>query len=101
MSKKIENLSSNNFMSSELKINNLLDHKFKERLAVSKEFHQRILDSSFTKKAPTTYFFWYAAAGLALLISLNVFSIRSHSEQKRNEYLKEFYNNDWNNSTIF
>lgn len=100
MSKKLENQSSNNYMHSEPNMEDILNHKFKARIDVSSELHYRILEVTSAKKVSAN-FHWYVAAGLAILICLNVFSIRTYYKQVKNEQLKEFYTNDWNNPTIF
>lgn len=96
----MNDLSSKYNMNSEFEMDDLLNYKFKERLTVPNDLHKQIIDSTATKKQTTTIF-WFAAAGLAILICLNVFSIRNYNKQVRNERLKEFYTNNWNNSTIF
>jgi hypothetical protein len=100
MSKKMNDSTSKYNMNSEFDTEDLLNFKFKERLNISNDLHKRIIDSSAAKKQ-TTNLSWFAAAGLAILICLNVFSIRNYNKQVRNERLKEFYTNNWNNSTIF
>jgi hypothetical protein len=100
MSKKIENLSSNSQMNSDQNMEDLLNHKFKQRIDVSNKLHQRILEST-TIKIQTSKTFWYVAAGLAILISLNIFSIQTYHKQVKNERLKEYYTNNWNNSSIY
>ena len=100
MSKKIDLSSSKHNMNTKQKMEDLLNHKFKQRLEVSKELHSKILESTTIEKE-TSYIHWYVAAGLAILISLNVFSIRTYNKQVKNERLKEYYSNNWNNSSIF
>lgn len=99
MRKKIQGMSSYNHMNAEQNMEDLLNHKFKERFEVSNELHHRILESSSEKR--TSNFYWFAAAGIVVLILLNVFSIRTYTKQLKSEQLKEFYNNDWNNTAIF
>ncbi|MFM7681132.1 MAG: hypothetical protein ACKO7P_00080 [Bacteroidota bacterium] len=100
MSKKIDLASSKHNMNTNLKIEDLLNHKFKQRFEVSKELHSKILESTTVEKE-TNHIYWCVAAGLAILISLNVFSIRNYNKQVKNERLKEQYSNNWNSSSIF
>jgi hypothetical protein len=87
-------------MNSDQNMEELLNHKFEERIDVSNKLHQRILEST-TIKIQTGMTYWYVAAGLAILISLNIFSIQTYHKQVKNEQLKEYYTNNWNNSTIY
>jgi hypothetical protein len=100
MSKNIKNLSSNSQMNSDQNMEDLLNHKFEERIDVSNKLHQRILESTIIKNE-TRNTNWYVAAGLAILISLNIFSIQTYRKQVKNERLKEYYTNNWNNSSIY
>lgn len=100
MNKKIDFLSSKQNMNANQKIEDLLNHKFKQRFEVSKELHSKIIESTSFKKEGS-HIYWYVAAGLAILISLNVFSIRTYNKQVKNEKLKDYYSNNWNNSSIF
>lgn len=100
MSKKMDESSSNNQKNSEMELEDILNYKFKERVSVSSELHQRIIEST-SKKKNTRYNYWFAAAGITILISINVLSIRSYNKQVKNERLKEIYTEDWNNTNIF
>lgn len=100
MSKKIDLSASKYSMNSNHKTEELLNHKFKQRFEVSKELHSKILESMDFKKE-TSDMYWYVAAGLAILICINVFSIRTYNKQVKNEQLKDYYSNNWNNSSIF
>ena len=100
MSKKIKNLSSNSQMNSAQNMEDLLNYKFNQRIEVSKELHFKILEST-TIKNETSKTYWYVAAGLAILITLNIFSIQTFHKQVKNEQLKEYYTNNWNNSSIY
>ncbi|MFY7669001.1 MAG: hypothetical protein ACOVQG_09675 [Crocinitomicaceae bacterium] len=100
MSKKIKNQSSNSQMNSVQNMEDLLNYKFNQRIEVSKELHFKILEST-TIKNETRNTYWYVAAGLAILITLNIFSIQTYHKQVKNEQLKEYYTNNWNNSSIY
>jgi hypothetical protein len=101
MSKKLKNLSSNSEMNLDQNIEELLNYKFKERVEVSNNLHHKIIETSVVKKTSNASIYWYAAAGIAILICLNFFSIRDYTKQMKNEQLKELYFNDLNNSAIF
>jgi hypothetical protein len=93
--------SSNSQMNSDQDIEELLNYRFKERLEVSQELHNRIVASSVTNKSMNPNFYWFAAAGLAILICLNLFSILDYTKQVKHQQLKELYANDLNNPTVF
>ena len=93
--------SSNSQMNSEHDIEELLNYRFKERLEVSQELHDRIVISSVKNKSKNPNFYWFAAAGLAILICLNVFSILDYTKQVKSQQLKELYANDLNNPIVF
>ena len=93
--------SSNSQMNSGQDIEKLLNYRFKERLEVSQELHNRIVVSSVTNKSMNPNFYWFAAAGLAILICLNLFSILDYTKQVKRQQLQELYANDLNNPTVF
>lgn len=100
MSKKMYFSSSNQRMNSNQQMEDLLNHKFKQRFEVSNELHSKILESTSVKREGS-HIYWYVAAGLAILICLNVFSIQTYNKRVKNDRLKDYYSNNWNSSSIF
>ena len=99
MSKKLNDLPSDKSMKSNKQIDELLQLKFSERFDVSDHLNQRIMEASFKPRSTKvlTPSFWYAAAGIAILICINILSIRNYTEQLEQEKIKEVYVSDWSN----
>ena len=77
----------------------LMNLKFQERFEVSNDLHQRILQSNFQKKQKINTI-WFVAAGIILLIFINLISIHHYKKQLVKEELKETYSDNWNNLNL-
>jgi hypothetical protein len=78
----------------------VLNLKFTERFDVSEKMHQRFLQGNNGGKNKFNSV-WIAAAGVIILIFINVLSIHYYKHTLVNEELKEIYGNNWNNINLW
>ncbi len=77
----------------------LLNLKFQERFEVSEDMHLRFLPNNHLKKNKFNSIL-IAAAGILLLICINLLSIHHYKKQLVKEELKETYSYNWNNLNL-
>lgn len=95
----MKKLSSENIVKRIEPFEELMNLKFQERFEVSNDLHQRILQSNFQKKQKINTI-WFVAAGIILLIFINLISIHHYKKQLVKEELKETYSDNWNNLNL-
>ena len=96
----MKKLPSENNMKKHPFFEDLLEIKFHERFEVSEEMHRRFLPENNLNKRKINPI-WIAAAGIILLICINVLSIHHYKQTVIKEELKEIYGTNWNNVNIW
>jgi hypothetical protein len=78
----------------------IIDEKFTDRLEVSAELHRNLMAVPFQIKKQKN-FSWLVAAGLLVLVSVNIFAIKNNNYQSKKQYIECQYNYDLDNSNSY
>lgn len=78
----------------------IIDEKFTDRLEVSAELHRNLMAVPFQIKKQKN-FSWFVAAGLLLLISVNIFAIQHSNFQSKKQFIESQYNSDIDNTISY